>query len=514
MDLPLFPDKPEANADFNNTYGEQGKTGEVPTTKVLWSPRAGFNWDAMGDKTFQVRGGVGLFTGRVPFVWVSNQFSNNGQLNGTYSTGNSSASGTPLTTGAIYRIDPADQALNVPTTGTIGRGAINVIDPDFKFPQVFRANLAVDKKLPGNITATIEGIFSKTYNNVNFINLNRQQQAGAGFKAGPDDRPRYTTNSTNPLNSGYVTAGRLDANYDEIIKLENTNEGYSYNVMLQLQKQFEKGFYASLAYTYGDSKDLNSGTSSVGYSNWRFVSNVNGLNDLALTRANYSMGSRIVGLMSYRKAYANDKLATQVSLFYNGQSGQPFSYRYVGDANYDGAENDLIYIPSDASEINLVSFTRTVDGQSITVTPAEQWEALDAFISKDSYLQDKRGQYAERNGARMPFSHQFDFRILQEIGVKTGNSSNKLQFSLDILNVGNFLNSDWGKQYTIANQEFGLISFTGLNDANPAPGAAVDYTTDAPRYNFNPSLTNNSAWAASDFFSRWRMQFGIRYIFE
>lgn len=514
LDVPIFPDKPAANEQFNAAYAAEGKTGEVPDTKILWSPRVGFNLDALGDKTLQIRGGVGIFTGRVPFVWVSNQFANNGQLNGSYSIGNSSSTGTPLG-GVAYHTDPTLQSSNIPPTATVSRGVINVIDPDFKFPQVFRTNLAIDKQLPWGLVGTIEGIFSKTYNNVNFVNLNREPQQNFEF-AGPDKRPRYTTTSTNPLSSGYVTAGRLDANFEEIIKLENTNEGYSYNVVVQLQKQLDHGFSGSIAYTYGDSKDLNSGTSSVAYSNWQFVNNVNGLNNLPLMRANYSLGSRVVGLLSYRKSYMNDNLATQISLFYNGQSGQPFSYRYNGDLNFDGTSNDLIYVPRNASEINLVSFTRTVDGQTITVTPEEQWAALDAFISKDRYLKERRGQYAERNGARMPFQHQFDLRILQDFGVKVGSSMNKIQLSLDLLNVGNLINSEWGRQYNLQNQEFALINIpTGvLTDADPAPAPAVDYSSNTPRFNYNPSLTNNKAWSAFDLTSRWRMQIGIRYIFN
>jgi hypothetical protein len=240
---------------------------------------------------------------------------------------------------------------------------------------------------------------------------------------------------------------------------------------------------------------------------------VKGLNSLPLTRANYSLGSRIVGLVSYRKEYLGSKMATQVSLFYNGQSGQPFSYRYNGDLNYDGTSNDLIYVPKDASEINLVSYTKTVDGVSITVTPEEQWAALDAFIDKDTYLKERRGSYAERNAGRMPFQHQFDFRLLQEFAIYVGSASNKLQLSLDIINVGNFFNSDWGKQYVIANQEFAIINYLGLADADPS-STAVDYSANRPRYTFNPSLTNNKAWSALDLASRWRMQFGIRYIFN
>jgi hypothetical protein len=516
MDLPIFPDKPEANAAFNDAYGEQGRTGEVPDSKVLFSPRAGFNLDVFGNKDTQVRGGLGLFTGRVPFVWVSNQYSNNGQLNGTYSVGNSSSSGTPLTNGVTYNVNPYSQPLpgSPPLEAvTPGRGAINVIDPDFRFPQVFRSNLAVDKQLPWGLTATIEAIFSKTYNNVNFTNLNRQAQDNFTF-AGPDKRPRFTTTSTSPTASGYNSAGRIDPNFEEIVKLENTDKGYSYNFVFQLQKQLSKGFSSSVSYTYGDSRDLNSGASSVAYSNWQFVNNVNGLNSLPLTRSNYSMGSRVVGLVSYRKEYAGGHAATQVSLFYNGQSGQPFSYRYNGDLNYDGTSNDLIYVPADASEINLVSYNITVDGNQVTVSPEEQWAALDKFIETDRYLRTRRGQYAERNGVRMPFQHQFDLRLLQEFGINAGNSSNKLQLSVDILNVGNLFNSDWGKQYTIANQEFALINYLGLRDDDPA-GNAVDYSANTPRFTYNAGgQTNNKAWSANDFLSRWRMQLGVRYIFE
>jgi len=511
IDVPIFPDKPLANDAFNDTYGDSGKTGEVPDTKILWSPRIGVNYDVNGDRTLQIRGGAGLFTGRVPFVWVSNQFANNGMLNGTYSTGSSAPSANPLTNGITYSSDPFDQPTAEDVGATPGRGAINVIDPGFKFPQVFRTNLAVDKKLPWGLTATVEGILSKTYNNVNFINLNRQEQAGFTF-AGPDTRPRYTTTSTSPTSSGYNSAARIDPGYDEIIKLENTNKGIAYNFVVQLTKQLDKGFSGSLAYSYGDSKDLNSGTSSVAYSNWRFVNNINGLNSLAETRSNYSAGSRVVGLVSYRKDYLSGRMATQVSLFYNGQSGQPISYRYNGDLNYDGTSNDLIYVPNDQSEINLVSYTVGSGAQAVTVTPAEQWESLTSFIDSDDYLKERRGQYVERNGSRMPFQHQFDVRVIQEFALQAGRNVNKIQLSFDIMNLGNMLNDDWGKQYTLANQEFALINYLGLTDTDASAG--VNYSTNTPRFTFNPATTNGKAWAAHDFFSRWRAQFGVRYIFN
>ncbi|MCK7538220.1 MAG: hypothetical protein MZV63_48340 [Marinilabiliales bacterium] len=206
----------------------------------------------------------------VPFVWISNQFTNNGQVNGTYTRGSQSSSANPITNpaGLKFESDPFNQPTAEDLGGVAGRGAINVVDENLKFPQVFRTNLAIDKALPWGLFATVEGIFSKTYNNVNFINLNRVVDESFTF-VGADQRPRYVS-------------GRIDPDYDEIIKFENTNLGYSYNVVAMLQKQFEKGFTAQVSYTYGHSLDLNSGTSSVAYSNWRYVNNVYGLNDLQI----------------------------------------------------------------------------------------------------------------------------------------------------------------------------------------------------------------------------------------
>jgi hypothetical protein len=241
--------------------------------------------------------------------------------------------------------------------------------------------------------------------------------------------------------------------------------------------------------------DLNSGTSSVAYSNWRYVNNVYGLNDLQLTRSNFDLGHRITGLVSYKLDYLNDMLSTQISLFYNGQSGQPVSYIYSGDMNNDGTSNDMIYIPATASEINLVDITGK--------TAAQQWTDLDAFISNDKYLSKHRGEYAERNAARLPFFHQFDLRILQDIKVKAGNTSNKLQISLDVINIANLLNKKWGESLYLSNQQYSLINYTGLT------------ATNLPKMTYSPSgLTRGEAFSISDFSSRWRMQIGLRYVFN
>lgn len=489
LDIPVFSDTPQANDQFNTAYAAQGvATGVLPKTKLMWSPRLGFNWDVFGNRSTQVRGGTGLFTGRVPFVWISNQFTNNGQVNGAYSVGGSSSSYNPITNpaGLKFVADPYSQPLAedfIPAK-VAGRGAINVVDPNLKFPQVFRTNLAVDQKLPGGVIATVEGIFSKTYNNVNFINLNRPVDPTFIF-TGVDQRPRYTY-------------PRPDPNFEEIIKFENTNLGYSYNFVFMLQKQFDNGFNAQASYTYGKSMDLNSGTSSVAYSNWRYVNNVYGLNDLRLTRSNFDLGSRITGLISYKKEYMKGMLATQVSLYYNGQSGQPNSYIYNGDMNNDGSSNDMIYIPATQADINLIAITGTTP-----LTVAEQWTALDAFISNDKYLSKHRGQYAERNAARNPFQHQFDFRLLQEFKIKVGSVTNKLQLTFDILNVGNMLNKKWGHVIYTSNQQFSLINYKG------------QVSTSTPTFTYDGGgQTNGNAYYFSDYTSRFRGQIGLRYIFN
>lgn len=487
IDIPVFRDSPEANDAFNTVYAPAGvATGDIPKSRLMWSPRLGFNWDVFGNKTTQVRGGTGLFTGRVPFVWISNQFTNNGQVNGAYSTGSSSSSANPITNpaGLKFVADPYSQKLAEDLGKVAGRGAINVVDKSLKFPQVFRTNLAVDQKLPWGVVATVEGIFSKTYNNVNFINLNRDVDPTFTF-AGVDQRPRYVS-------------GRLDPNFEEIIKFENTNEGYSYNFVFMLNKQFDNGFNAQASYTYGKSMDLNSGTSSVAYSNWRYVNNVYGLNDLRLSRSNFDLGSRFTGLVSYKKEYLKGLLATQVSLYYNGQSGQPLSYIYNADMNNDGSVNDLIYIPATQSDINLIAITGTTP-----LTVAEQWTALDAFISNDPYLSKHRGEYAERNGARSPFQHNFDFRIMQEFKVKVGGSTNKLQVSFDILNVGNMLNKKWGHVMYASNQQWSIINYKG------------QVTTTTPTFTYDASgQTNGNPYYLSDYSSRYRGQIGLRYIFN
>jgi hypothetical protein len=488
-DLPIFNDNPARNEAFATAYAARGiSTDQKPETKVLWSPRLGFNWDVLGDNSLKLRGGTGLFTGRVPFVWISNQYTNTGTVIGTYSLGTLSSSANPITSPAAFKFsaDPYNQPTAATFGGNAAVGAINITDKNYKFPQTFRTNLGIDKTLPFGLIATLEGIYSKGYNNIVFENLNREIDPNFTFSA-TDQRPRYYS-------------GRRNSAFDEIILFSNSNEGYTYNFVAQLQKQMEQGIAGSVSYTYGRAKDIFPATSSTAYSNWRNLYAVNGPNAPEAGIANFDTRHRVTGYVTYRKEYLNN-FATQVSLFYNGQSGQPVSYLYNGDLNNDGTSNDLIYVPASLSEINLVA---TTGSNALSVD--QQWEALNTFIKNDEYLNSRRGQYVERNGARLPFQHQFDVRLLQDLGISLGNTANKIQFSFDLINVGNLLNKEWGADYTTSFNSFPLINYTGVGTGTQAS---------TPRFTYTGAGQNNGKiYTESNFNSRWRGQFGIRYIFN
>lgn len=489
LDIPVFTAEPAVNDDFNNTtiplieaqgYDMKGaRAGSMPAVQLMISPRVGFNYALDEERTSQLRGGLGIFTSRVPFVWPGGAYNNNG-----------------LSVGGTRQFDVAfnPDYTNQPTasdfggTDAIPSGQMDLFAENFKYPQVFRANLAFDKELPWGVLATVEGIYTKTLNNVFYENLNLKA-SDTRLTGTPDNRILF--NRRDPV----------DPTYTGIYLASNTNEGYTYNVTAQLQKPFDNGFTASLAYTYGDAYAIFEGTSSQNSSQWRGVHAVNGRNMAPLGRSDFSMGSRIVALVSKRFEYAGN-FATTVSLFYTGQSGRNYSYIYNDNGNLnneDSRERALIYVPANAGEINLVQ-----DGNR---TPEQQWNELDAFIEGDDYLSSVRGQYVEKNMNRTPFEHHFDFRLLQDIYLEAGGSRHNLQVSLDIMNVGNLLNPAWGWFYQ--NPGFGnyeVLNFEGF-DADPTTGENT-----VPTFTFDAQPEN--PFGIDNFLSRWRMQLGIRYIFN
>lgn len=467
-DLPIYgttvaPNPQISAATFNDADGNPKKVdvSELPKSTPLFSPRLGFNYTSQGEgaKT-QLRGGTGIFTGRIPFVWISNQASN-------------------AQFGDFYTFQ------------------INSTGRDFKFPQVWRSNLALDQELPGGIIGTLEAIYSKDLNAVVHRNYNlvtpTQRLAGADNRQiYPASGPRL--NSFNGPNGQFTF---LDAG---VIGLENTNQGYQYSLTGQLRKEFANGFYGSAAYTYAVAKDITSNPGEIAGDAFQRLPVVGNPNQPQLSYGDFGLRHRIIAAAGRRFAYGlENKFGTTLGLVFEAGQGNRFSYTYAGDLNRDGIEgNDLIFVPASQGQINLVPYTNAA-GQ--TVTAAQQWQQLDAYISQDDYLSSHRGGYAARNGAISPWYTQLDAKLMQDFTLTTASGKkNTLQLSFDILNLGNLLNRSWGNRQIVGNNR--------LIEAAYGTGA----TADTPAFTFRGG--NQTFFTSTDLASRWRAQVGVRYIFD
>ena len=465
-DVPIYgtdvaPNAQIAGKTFLDASGQPVKVdvSELPKSTPLFSPRFGFNYTSQGDgaKT-QVRGGTGIFTGRIPFVWISNQASN-------------------ATFGDFYTFQ------------------INSTGRNFKFPQVWRTNLAVDHELPGGIVGTVEAIFSKDRNAVVHRNYNlvtpTQQLAGA------DNRLIYPASGPR-LNSFTGPNGQFTFLDAGVIALENTNQGYQYSLTGQLRKEFTNGFYASAAYTYAQAKDITSNPGEIAGDAFQRLPVVGNTNQPQLSYGDFGLQHRVIAAAGRRFAYANDKLATTVGLVFEAGQGNRFSYTYAGDLNRDGiGGNDLIFVPANQGQINLVPYTNAA-GQ--VVSAAQQWQQLDAYIGQDKYLSSRRGDYAQRNGAISPWYTQLDAKLMQDFTVATNSGKkNTLQVSFDILNLGNLLKASWGNRQVVGNNRLLEASYAAA-------------TPDTPAFNFRGG--NQTFFTDTNLTSRWRAQVGVRYIFD
>jgi hypothetical protein len=509
--------------------GIQFSTSQLPERKLLFSPRIGFNWDVHDDKKTQVRGGTGIFTGRVPFVWISNQAGNNGvQFNSVDASGSGATGATYLNSAGVrapYAFSPDVNAYR-PTAGSGSTSySLAVTDKKFKFPQVWRSNLAIDQVLPGGIVATLEGLYTKDLNAMYIQNIDLPnttvRAAPVGTTTGGDQRPIfYTVNPT----TGVVTTTKNNRIYNpsaptvanpvitDAELLTNTSLGYSYSVTGQLQKSFSNGLYAMLAYTYSDSRSVNDGNSSVAYSNWSARQISGDPNANVLSYSQWLTQHRIIASLSYRHEYLGH-LGTTLSMFYDGEPTGRFSYVYNGDMNGDGVtNNDLMYIPRTQSEINLSPITTTVNGSAVVYSAAQQWTDLNNFISQDKYLSKHRGEYAERNGASFPWQHRIDVKLIQDVFTNIGENRNTLQFSVDVFNIGNLLNRNWGAfPTTFKNNPLNYIGYNASNQPIYTFGYFANPTAAAPA---GTTLTDTFRANTGSISSRWQVQLGLRYIFN
>ena len=504
IDLPVYFNHPTENPGFNSDPNFANYPNNItPKSTPLFSPRAGFNYDINGNGETQLRGGIGLFTGRVPFVWISNSYTNNGINTIKYST-------VPPTLRFNYNPSQPVSGAYIPPSNTFPATEIDLTANNFKVPQTLRANLAIDQKLPfWGLIGTVEGIFTKIINNINYQNLNTGPQTD-NVVIGSSSRP-------------WFNFARVDNSYTDVLELTNTSLGYAYNVTAQIQKPFERGWTGSVAYTYGESFSVNDGGSSTAASNWRFNYGSYGLNYLTEARSNFDPGSRIVAYVSKTFKYLNNKLATTVGVVYTGSTGQPFSYTYNKNINGDDPTNktsssatkDLMYIPSEAelSDPNgflNYKFVDLISGGTTIRTAPQEWADFQNFIHSQKALTKSEGSIIARNADRTPWENHFDVKINQDFYLV---KQHKLSVSFDLLNVGNLLNKNWGWAYFVTNQDASPLTVVSQPTAN-----ASGTVTAGPTFTFDQTkLTQVNGtyrpYGVSDFLSRWRGQLSVHYTF-
>ena len=424
-----FPGIPYINP--NSGQVQQLSNTQMPSNDWLVSPRLGFNYDVKGDSSIQLRGGTGLFTGRFPFVWLGNQIGNPNfwfQQN---------------------------------------------VDPDYKFPQVWRTSFGADVKLKDGTILTTDIAYTKDINGAHVQNWGLTPPTGT--LQGVDSRAVYTANDH------VVGAYGSQAN---AYVFTNSDKGRTLNASLKAQKTFDNGLYLMAAYNFLDSKDVNSIEAEITGDAFAFNPVLSNANSATLAHSKYGDRHRLIAVAAKSWNYgANNEWTTTLSSFYELAKGGRFNYTYAGDINNDGSNlNDLIYIPT-TSEIGQMDFSTATDASN-----------LENFIKQDDYLNGRRGQYAERYGALTPWRGKMDVKFIQNLKIKDNNS---LEFSIDILNFGNLLNSDWG-----------LVQQP--NAVQPI-GVSVD-AGGSPTYSFNSNLKETFVYN-STLISRWQMQFGLRYSF-
>lgn len=476
VDFPMYSTEPIDNpfsrglrALDENRQTEVVDQSKLPGTTALFSPRIGFNWNARGDRATQLRGGTGIFTGRIPFVWAGNVISN---------------------PGANPNLFPIGPLRPTRKGSTLAQSFdVNAMDPDFKFPQVWTTDFAIDQQLPGGALGTIEVMYGKDMNAV----FMRNADLVAPIRTLPDGRPYYGGFGNNELNAD-GGAG--------IYVIDNTNEGYSFNLTAQLRKSLGAAdLTAGYSYTTARNNLKSTEIASVLWQNQPVQGDPN---NPELSFSEFGQQHRIIGSASYNRSWSAN-LRTQVGMFvemsqgnrFGGAGGNRYSFLYSGDVNGDGSGgNDLIYIPRTQSDIVLATYN---DGSRV-VTVQEQWTRLNAFIEQDKYLRDHRGEIAERFGALNPWYSNVDVRVLQDFAVPSGGTRHAFQLTLDLLNVGNFINSDWGVRKVASASATSPLRLVTV----PATGAPVlNFTGPSATFIDDPGLL-----------SRWRAQLGLRYFFN
>ena len=494
IDVPLFFDTPTANTEFNEYAASKGwdvRTDHKLKSTPMFSPRLGFRWKVDEDKKVVLRGGAGLFTGRIPFVWLSNNFSNTGIQLSTY---NVSGNNVPSDLSVI--LDKNRQQENAAKLKAAGSQTINVFADDFKFAQTLRLNLAMDATWAG-IDWTFEGVWSKTINDVVYRNLayewDGKTTLGDKFASlGFDQRP-------------YLQKITTGTPFSNIYLLDNTSKGHTLTLSGKAEKKFNFGLTLAASYTFTNSKSVNYGGSSVAQSNFNYNYTRSNPNDPEVGRTAYNTPHKINVSAFYNRDYAKH-WNTSVGLIYTCNSGSPYSIYYYGDLNSDSSNgNDLFYIPTDA-EIDQMQFKKG-SSSGVSYDADMQRTAMKAWIAGDSYLRSHRGEYFERFADNEEFEHHFDFHFAQTYKFRVGKMMHSLQLTFNIQNLANLFNKKWG-HYTSTGSSvyYSPVTYSGNGQFQFLHGYAKNAEG-------NVEQTDYDMRSYSDYYSRWRAQIGLKYTF-
>ena len=483
-------------------------TGKWPTTKIQVNPRVGFVYDVFGDKSLKVRGGTGIFQGRLPLVYFTNMPTNAGmvqnsvQYKSTWTDGdltsiNTAQLGQFASTGThggmITDVATAIDKLNLQKDLTDANhkagSTMSGVDPKFKMPQDWKTSLAVDYQVPVDFpfTVTLEGMYHKTLYGVNVYNVNIDPNTASWerFK-GEDTRMIY------PSNKGALNSGK-NAPY-----LTNTTKGYGYTGNITVNMTPVKNLDIMAAFTKTESKEVSGLPGSDPLSTWQGLITVDGPNFAACQRSQYVIPNKAIASISYTIPIFKD-FKTHLNLFYTGYAPYSNSFCYTNDMNGDGINNDLMYIYASGNDIKWADAT----------TATAQAAAYDAFLAQDKYLSAHKGQYAEAYAARAPWSNRFDFRIAQDLAFMAGGQKHNFQILVDFMNIGNMFNSKWGIwQSNSASNNCRILTYKGKNAAGE-PTFEMGKDSDGNYYSKTYDYPGKTAYGQC-----WNFQIGLRYMFN
>jgi len=505
FELPVYLNELTENPSINNLdlLNPEGDvvnydSGNWPKSRLMVSPRLGFNYDVKGDRSLILRGGTGIFTGRVPFVWLTNMPTGAGVLQNTVEPGSYTevapwiGNVTFQPERYYYVENPPAGAENVfisnPKAGAPNSFAL--VDRDFRMPSVWRTTLGADYQLGNSpFVLTSDLIYTR--------DINAVYQFGANRAVSPN-KMNYAGDTREVVLPGTSVAANPALGANNATILTNTNlKGYALSATVGLSVPNYEGFSGSIYYTYSEAKEISANAGSSANSAWGASPNINSPNDEVLNISNFALPHRVIANLSYRIEYAKN-FATTIGVFYNGAHQGRFSYTYGNDFNGDGIAADLLYLPESSAELKFVNI---VQSGNVVFTADQQRAAFDKYVA-DNDLEEFRGGYVPRNEFLSPWLNRFDIRILQDIFTNIGTRRSTLQASLDIANFGNLLNKDWGIRDNL-NGAQNILSQSG--EFSAAPNVFMNRVSG--------ELPTTPFQNASNVGTTWSMQFGVRYIF-